>query len=300
VDTGIAVGGGLDVRGSVVVGWSPARVKAAVRDALTEDSRRGAAVAGRIEALSQRLEIGQCTVEKLLQLAAASQSSADEFTADFANYVSRHRALIHRIAELPAEFADQAGVRERALAAVEAGHYEEADQILISVGVGIAAGGDVVVGGDVTIGMTDEEVKHLIVFARSASAEHLQSIDDLSARLGVTRCATENFLRILGERQVPLEELSPKLAEIASRHVELVEIARTLKGINPEVDRMKREIAIAIEDGHYERADQLLVEAVARELAVAQRMIETASQVIADAMLVRASAAKAEAWRGDL
>ena len=300
VDTGLAAVGDVDIRGDVLIGWAPSRVEQAVQKALAEDNERARAVSEQISQLSRRFEIGNCTVEKLLHLAAGTAGSREEFAAAFADLVTSHRRVTQGIGRLSGDVPAEVLLRERALLAVGEGRYDRASRLLVSAEVGIAAGGDVIVAGDVTIGMSDQQVARLIAFARQATAQNLTVIAELSAHLGVSRCATANFLRILGEKQVPVDQLAAKLAEIASRHIELVKTARLLEGVSPELEGIKREIAIAIDDGHYGQADVLLAQAVQRELEAAARQRDLVETLQANARRAETNAAQSEATRGDL
>ncbi len=300
VTTGLAAVGDVDIGGDVLVGWAPSRVERAVQTALAEENERARAVAAQISQLSRRFEVGNCTVEKLLHLAAAAPGDPRQFAADFAALVTEHRRVTKGIGELSGDVPGQALVREQALLAVGEGNYDRASRLLVSVDVGIAAGRDVIVEGDVTIGMTEAQVERLIAFARESSEQNQTVIEELSAHLGVSRCATANFLRILGEKQVPLDQLAQKLSEIAARHVELLKTARLLEGINPELEGMKREIAVAIEDGHYGQADILLEQAVRRELEAAAQQRALVDALRGKVRQAETNAAKSEATRGDL
>ena len=74
-------------------------------------------------------------------------------------------------------------------------------------------------GGNVTItyGPTPEQVQELMKAAVAGATEPLaDKIVDLSQKLGVTQGAALTLLRVLGQQDVPLEQLPQKLAEVTS------------------------------------------------------------------------------------
>jgi hypothetical protein len=82
--------------------------------------------------------------------------------------------------------------------------------------------GNTIAGRDTivtTFGLTPEQVQGLTKEAAEAAAGPLTTtIVDLSKRLGVTQDATLNMLRILGQEDVPLEQLPERLAEVAYQY----------------------------------------------------------------------------------
>ena len=95
---------------------------------------------------------------------------------------------------------------------------------------GVAAGRDIS-GSTINVGMSPEQVQALVVAftqpltqqlgaATEARAEAAQ-VARLAARLGFTRDAVVGFLRILGERDVPVEQMPVRLGEIATRSRDL-------------------------------------------------------------------------------
>ncbi len=89
--------------------------------------------------------------------------------------------------------------------------------------------------------------------------------ESFSKELGVTKAAVENMLAILKEQKVPPDQLEPKLKEIAERHLELTEKLHILSNSNdePEITKLREQAAEAIEQGDYDRTDELLAEAAA-------------------------------------
>ena len=94
---------------------------------------------------------------------------------------------------------------------------------------------------------------------------HLADTDrkllELSKQLGVHQNAVAGMLRILGEKDVPLELLPSRLDEIAGRYKDLSEQLQTLQSDDPEVGRLRAEARHALENGDYDQADALLSQA---------------------------------------
>jgi hypothetical protein len=120
---------------------------------------------------------------------------------------------------------------------------------------GIAIGGNVS-GSTINVGLTPEQVRELTKAAAAGAVDPLADrIVDLSDRLGVTQGAVLTMLRILGERDVPLEQLPQKLADVATQFQKLqAQLAAqrpplsTGKAMNSAITRRpgRRSSAIAI------------------------------------------------------
>ena len=154
-------------------------------------------------------------------------------------------------------------------------------------GMGNANTGTQNIGGDLNIGLTPTQVRQAIVaYAEKDStnakraAELDQQIDRLSAEMDLRKPAVENFLRILGEAKVPIEDLAAKLAEIAQRHKDMLDRWSIIEeDDDPAIRQLTDAARAAINDGDYDRADSLLAEAEEMDLAVAnQRFISAASK----------------------
>ena len=111
-------------------------------------------------------------------------------------------------------------------------------------------------------------------------------IVDLATKLGVTQGAVTTFLRTLGEKDVPVEELPAKLGEIAERHKALLAQIASVRSDSPDVQAIKDQAHAAVERGDYERAESLLTKA------------EDAALASADQLRLDAAALRAE--RGEL
>ena len=83
--------------------------------------------------------------------------------------------------------------------------------------------------------------------------------------------AVTTFFRVLGERNVAVEDLDTKLREIAARHLTLLKQVETLSGEDPQVASLKKEAVAAIGVGDYARAQALLEQAFDADLVAARK-----------------------------
>jgi tetratricopeptide (TPR) repeat protein len=110
----------------------------------------------------------------------------------------------------------------------------------------------------------------------------------LSEALGVTKAALTSFFKILEQQEVPPEDLDAKLREIATHYKALLERIRTLSADDPHIAHLRDTAETAIQEGNFDRAEQLLNEASAKDLEVAQEL-----QDIMTKRLLAAAEAKA-------
>ena len=96
--------------------------------------------------------------------------------------------------------------------------------------------------------------------------------------MGVSDTALGKFLEILGERQVPIEDLDAKLREIAGQHMTLLKQVETLSGEDPQIASIKKEAVAAIGAGDYARAQALLEQAFDADLVAARKALDAANQ----------------------
>jgi len=181
-------------------------------------------------------------------------------------------------------------------------------QDAIVTGPGMANTGTQTFQAPVTIGLTAEQVRQLMgdVLQKDSlnakeSAEYKQQVGLLSKEIGVRKPAVENFLRILGEAKVPIEDLGSKLAEIAQRHKDMLDRWSVLEDDDDPAIRERTDAArAAIDDGDYDRADALLAEAEDMDLAAARqaRAWEDKAKQAADRRFLSAAAKRAK--RGEL
>ena len=175
-------------------------------------------------------------------------------------------------------------------------------------GSGIANTGSQVFEKPVTIGLTADQVGQMMAdvlqkdsLNAKQAAEYKQKVGLLSKEIGVRKPAVENFLRILGEAKVPIEDLGSKLAEIAQRHRDMLDRWSVLEDDDDPAIRERTDAArAAIGDGDYDRADALLAEAEDMDLAAGwqARALEDQAKQAADRRFLSAAAKRAK--RGEL
>jgi hypothetical protein len=117
----------------------------------------------------------------------------------------------------------------------------------VSTQHGVAAGRDINTGGgSITIGLTPEQVREAMLAVLHEQSSAKTKIDDLSQRLDVTGDAVVEFFRILGQKEVPLENLPETLAQIAARHREMLDRLAALNPEDPVVREQVEEARAAI------------------------------------------------------
>ena len=128
--------------------------------------------------------------------------------------------------------------------------------------------------GSCNTGITPVQLRQIIgdvLAQRPIPAELLNRYDQISRELGVTNAALTTFLRILGERNVPIEDLDAKLREIAARHLALLKQAEASTTDDPHVAEIKNQAIAAISAGDYTWAEDLLRSAFDAELTAAHQ-----------------------------
>jgi hypothetical protein len=182
---------------------------------------------------------------------------------------------------------------------------------IVGTGIAIGEGGRQTVHGDVNIsrtGLTAAEVQQMMSdllnkdsLNAQRAAELEQQVETLSAEIGVRKSVVENFLRLLGEAEIPVDELGAKLEEIARRHLDLLKRWSLLEeDDDPAIRKLTDAAKAAIDAGDYDRADQLLAEAEGQDLAAARQAQELAAQATAAANRRFLSAAAKRSKRGEL
>jgi len=144
-------------------------------------------------------------------------------------------------------------------------------------------------GGDLPI--TQSGPGTLIVGGvHGISSEAFQKV---SGELGVAKGALGSFFKILEKRKVAPEDLDSTLREIAKRYKQLEEDLKRYTFDDPEVAALREQAREALEAGDFDRAERLLNEASAKDLAAAERQESVAKQR-------RLSAAQSKANNGGL
>ena len=170
---------------------------------------------------------------------------------------------------------------------------------------GVAAGS--ITNSPITIGLPPAELIHLVeIFSQQIATSNEARTQaearaaELATQLGFTREAVIGFFRILGEQEVPLEQIPTKLAEIAGRYRALIDRWSVLDPADPAAAELAARAKAAIDTGHYDEADAILSRAREREIAAARQAEQLAldAQQAAERRWLRA--AEAEGKRGDL
>jgi hypothetical protein len=138
-----------------------------------------------------------------------------------------------------------------------------------------------------------------------AIIQNIQGIDPeehraIAKQLGVTEQALENFFAIIDQQQVPLKELDTKLREIAEQYKTLLSNVRALNSDAPEITRLRNEAEMALKAGEFARAEGLLNEASAKDIAAIQALEEQQIRLQTTRKQCQLSAAKARAANGNL
>ncbi|WP_162894749.1 tetratricopeptide repeat protein [Rhizobium terrae] len=141
--------------------------------------------------------------------------------------------------------------------------------------------------GDISIvfGMTGQELAGVM---ESRSEERIAK---LSADLGVTNAATAAFFEILGERQVPTNELVTKLVQIAMAYRSMQQRLDQLTSDDGEIESLKEQARREIAQKRYDKAEAILADAEDRllsKLDAAEREVLRKGQDAADTRAVRA------------
>ena len=150
-------------------------------------------------------------------------------------------------------------------------------------------GGDVAAGGDLRITQTGPGTITL-GDVHGIPPEDFQRV---SGELGVTQAALASFFKILEKQKVAPEDLDSTLREFAKRYQQLEEDLKGFTSEDPEVAALREQAHTALEAGDFGRAERLLNEASAKDLAAAERQESMAKQR-------RLSAAQSKANNGGL
>jgi tetratricopeptide (TPR) repeat protein len=147
------------------------------------------------------------------------------------------------------------------------------------------------ISGGCTAGISPlqlREIKDAVQSGRTIPPELLERNERLARQFGVSDTALENFLRILGERKIPIEDLDAKLREIAEHHLKLLKQVETLSGEDPQVASIKKEAVAAIGAGDYARAQSLLEQAYDADLVAARKVQDAANRRFVSAAKTKA------------
>ena len=90
--------------------------------------------------------------------------------------------------------------------------------------------------------------------------ERRTTVENVRQALDLTNGQIRAAFEILGETNIPSEQLASKLVEIAKRFKELQSIAAAQPGDTPEIIALKEQVEAATKAGELDRADALLAE----------------------------------------
>jgi tetratricopeptide (TPR) repeat protein len=125
----------------------------------------------------------------------------------------------------------------------------------------VAAGRDVR-DSTVNIGIPADQLPAIIVAVtkdwKLLSEQQKETIQTLQNNLGVNQGALKAFFTSLGENDIPPEQQSKKLLEIAGHYKELLAQAKPAPDDDPQIAKIKNAAAEALQSGQFGRADQLL------------------------------------------
>jgi hypothetical protein len=110
--------------------------------------------------------------------------------------------------------------------------------------------------------------------AAGAALEIDPRLRGLAAELGLEAAALARMFEVLGREEVPPARLAKVLAEMAVRHLSLLERVGLLEGSEPRAAELRDAAAAAIETAEYDRADALLAEAEALEFEAGDQVTE--------------------------
>jgi tetratricopeptide (TPR) repeat protein len=106
----------------------------------------------------------------------------------------------------------------------------------------------------------EERLEMVVKASAEENQDLLKRSSELSKQLEISEEAVRQFLRILGEQNVPKEQLATKLAEISRRHKVLLARLMVLDSDEPAVIRLKTEINQSLTHGDLNQGDILLAE----------------------------------------
>lgn len=286
---GLAAGQDANIAGDITFGITAKDVHALLEERMRFRSEH----VEQLEKIGQSLGLGNCAAFELVRRISRDGEDSALHTRDLIELANRHDAITRTAASLDAHDSEQAAAKQRVLEANREGNLEQAEQLLVELGKadtlisvrqGIAAGRDINIQGDVVFGVPKKAFESLMEEMRSQESLQFGRLQRLSEDLSVNRCATASFLKILGENQVPTEQLHTKLREIAARHLELVAQLRAMTSRDPQIGKLRKQAADALDAGDYEAAEQLLKDAQ----KIAQTKLQLASPQMIDSALIAA------------
>jgi tetratricopeptide (TPR) repeat protein len=158
----------------------------------------------------------------------------------------------------------------------------------------IGTRGEVQMRIECSLGLTPQQLQALVEAVQRAVREGQDTSNAivpefrrLSQQLGVQEVALANFFRLIGEQQVPIENLDMALRQLAGRHLELERQIAALGGDDPALRDLRQRAQAAVSRGAYDEAAQLLQQVEALNVAGALRMQAAAERQLLDAAASR-------------
>jgi tetratricopeptide (TPR) repeat protein len=150
--------------------------------------------------------------------------------------------------------------------------------------------GSVGIGGNVTlstitIGVPAEKIEELIRSRTKDLGDLAESqrerIAQLKETLSLTRGQVSHALKVLGEANIPPEQLAAKLEEIAEKFKDLQQAAAAQPGDDAKITALKAEAQQAIQDGQLGKADKILAAIEKAQTEAIDRLALNAAQTAA-------------------
>jgi tetratricopeptide (TPR) repeat protein len=172
------------------------------------------------------------------------------------------------------------------LALTFAGPYARAEQLPMvdakEGGVGI--GGNVM-NSTINIGVPPDKVEELVQLRTKDLSDLNESqrerIALLKQALGLTQGQISHALKIVGEANIPPEQLAEKLDEIAEKFKDLQLAAAAQPGDDAKITALKVEAQKAIQDGQLGKADEILATIEKAQTEALDRLALNAAQTTA-------------------
>lgn len=244
---GVAAGDSITVGGSISIICTPRELLNLVHEHQAfRDSQ-----SERIKQIAATLSLSSCEAEELI-VAVAQEAPPPGKIAQSLARLARERRAGHDDTVSPLGVANPASI-----------HIQE----------------------NLIVGIPPEELDALMQHVRDVDERYLKRLEALASDLRFSRCATANFLAILGQNDVPPEQLSEKLTETANAYLKLDAQLRALTTENPKVAELRLRAAAAVAEGDYDTAARVLQEAdntITERTPAISPLLRDRAQVAAD------------------
>ena len=145
--------------------------------------------------------------------------------------------------------------------------------------VTVGTGGNVVNNIYCDLGLSGHQFEAIMdAIRRGYDPQANAEVERLSRRLGVTEAALEGFFRLLGEDNVPPEDLDARLRQLAVGHLALRWQLRPSDTDDPGVAQLRGDADAAVGRGDYDTAETLLRLASEQDLAAERELTERIEQ----------------------